>query len=82
MDKAKFIKTCLFKSEIKYVRRQWIITCNLPSLYLQFRAIGINYNKEVKHLKATFSEKSALALPYKLEKATVRLITIKGKSRN
>jgi len=36
----------------------------------------VNYNQVVKHLKATFSEKMALAMLYKLEKATIELVTM------
>jgi hypothetical protein len=46
----------------------------LTNFYSQFRAIGVNYNQVVKLLKATFVEKTALALLYKLEKATMELI--------
>jgi hypothetical protein len=78
-DKAKFIKTCLFKREIKYVKLDKAAMdyyMRLTTFHSQFRAIGVNYNQVVKHLKTTFSEKMALALLYKLEKATVELVTI------
>jgi hypothetical protein len=39
----------------------------------------VNYNQVVKHLKATFTEKMALAMLYKLEKATIELVTINRK---
>jgi hypothetical protein len=39
-------------------------------------AIGVNYNQIVKHLKTTFTEKMTLAMLYKLEKATIELVTI------
>ena len=48
----------------------------LTTIYSQFRSIGVNYNQVVKHLKATFTEKMALALLYKLEKATIELVTL------
>jgi hypothetical protein len=76
-DKAKFIKACLFKKEIKYVKVDMVAMeyyARLTNFYSQFRAIGVNYNQVVKHLKATFAEKTALALLYKLEKATMELI--------
>ena len=78
-DKAKFIKTCLFKREIKYVKLDKAAMdyyMRLTTFHSQFRAIGVNYNQIVKHLKATFSEKMALAMLYKLEKATIELATI------
>ncbi|MDR0232878.1 MAG: hypothetical protein LBI82_12275 [Dysgonamonadaceae bacterium] len=76
---AKFIKTCLFKREIKYVKLDKAAMdyyMRLTTFYSQFRAIGVNYNQVVKHLKAAFSEKMALAMLYKLEKATIELVTI------
>ena len=78
-DKAKFIKTCLFKREIKYVKLDKAAMdyyMRLTTFHSQFRAIGVNYNQVVKHLKAAFSEKTALALLYKLEKATIELVSI------
>jgi hypothetical protein len=48
----------------------------LTNLYHQFQAIGNNYNQTVKALKTNFSEKRALALLYKLEKATLELILL------
>ena len=51
----------------------------LTTFHSQFRAIGVNYNQVVKHLKAAFTEKTALALLYKLEKATIELVTINRK---
>ena len=81
-DKARFIKTVLFKKEIKYVKYDMAAIeyhTRLTNFYSQFRAIGVNYNQVVKHLKATFSEKMALALLYKLEKATIELVTLNRK---
>ncbi|MCL2650490.1 MAG: MobA protein [Candidatus Azobacteroides sp.] len=78
-DKAKFIKTILFKREIKYVKLDKAAMdyyVRLTTFHSQFRAIGVNYNQVVKHLKATFTEKTALALLYKLEKATRELVTL------
>ena len=48
----------------------------LTTFHSQFRAIGVNYNQVVKHLKAAFTEKMALALLYKLEKATIEFVGI------
>jgi hypothetical protein len=79
---AKFIKTCLFKREIKYVkldRAAMDYYMRLTTFHSQFRAIGVNYNQVVKHLKTTFTEKMALAMLYKLEKATIELVTINQK---
>ncbi|GHU65561.1 hypothetical protein FACS1894123_11550 [Bacteroidia bacterium] len=79
---AKFIKTCLFKREIRYVKLDKAAMdyyMRLTTFHSQFRAIGVNYNQVVKHLKATFSEKMALAMLYRLEKATIELVTINQK---
>jgi hypothetical protein len=76
-DRAKFIKTCLFKKEIKYVKLDKAAMdyyMRLTNFHSQFRAIGVNYNQVVKHLKTVFTEKTALALLYKLEKATKELV--------
>jgi len=51
----------------------------LTTFHSQFRAIGVNYNQVVTHLKATFSEKMALAFLYKLEKATIELVATNRK---
>ncbi|GHV53607.1 hypothetical protein FACS1894181_17480 [Bacteroidia bacterium] len=79
---AKFIKTCLFKREIRYVKLDKAAMdyyMRLTTFHSQFRAIGINYNQVVKHLKSTFTEKMALAMLYRLEKATIELVTINQK---
>jgi hypothetical protein len=39
----------------------------------------VNYNQVVKHLKTTFTEKTALALLYKLEKETKELVATNQK---
>jgi len=78
-DKAKFIKNCLLKREIKYVKLDKAAMdyyMRLTNFHSQFRAIGVNYNQVVKQLKSNFSEKTALSLLYKLEKATIELIVI------
>jgi hypothetical protein len=79
---AKFIKTCMFKREIKYVKLDKAAMdyyMRLTTFHSQFRAIGVNYNQVVKHLKTTFTEKMALAMLYKLEQATIELVTINQK---
>jgi hypothetical protein len=76
-DKAKFIKNIFFKKEIKYVKYDMAAIeyhTRLTNFYSQFRAIGVNYNQVVKHLNTVFTEKTALALLYKLEKATKELV--------
>jgi len=78
-DKAKFIKAVLFKKEIKYVKLDKAAMdyyMRLTTFHSQFRAIGVNYNQVVKHLKAIFTEKMLPALLYKLEKATIELVAL------
>ncbi|MDR0606154.1 MAG: hypothetical protein LBG80_17885 [Bacteroidales bacterium] len=84
-DTAKFIKVCLLKREIKYVKFDKAAMdyyMRLTTFHSQFRAIGVNYNQVVKHLKATFTEKMALAMLYKLEKATIELVAIQKQMIN
>jgi len=81
-DKAKFIKSILFTKEIKYVkydRAAMDYYMRLTTFHSQFRAIGVNYNQIVTHLKATFTAKIALALLYKLENATKKLVATNQK---
>jgi hypothetical protein len=51
----------------------------LTNFHSQFRAIGVNYNQTVKHLKTVFTEKTALALIYQLENATRELVDLSRK---
>ena len=51
-------------------------TAKLTARHSQFRSVGVNYNQIVKELHSNFGEKKALALLYKLEKATVELAGI------
>jgi hypothetical protein len=57
------------RSAMEYVTK-------LTAFYAQFRSVGVNYNQVVKELHSNFSEKKALALLYKLEKATIDLVEI------
>ena len=80
-DKAKFIKTILFKREIKYVKSDKAAMdyyMRLTTFHSQFRAIGVNYNQVVKHLKATFTKKSS-CIAVQIEKATVELVAFNRK---
>ena len=77
--KAHFITACIFKREIKVVKIDKAAMdyyMRLTSFHSQFRAIGTNYNQLTKALKATFTEKKALAFLYKLEQATKELVAI------
>jgi hypothetical protein len=74
---SRFIHHILFGKEIRIVKVDKATMdyyIRLTNFYHQFQAIGNNYNQTVKALKTNFSEKRALALLYKLEKATLELI--------
>lgn len=76
---SRFIHHALFGKEIKVVKIDKATMdyyVRLTNFYHQFQAIGNNYNQTVKALKTNFSEKRALALLYKLEKATIELILL------
>ena len=77
--KAHFIASCIFQRELKVVKVDKAAMdyyMRLTTFHSQFRAIGVNYNQVVKAIKATFTEKKALAFLYKLEKATMELVAI------
>jgi hypothetical protein len=81
-NKSKFIAACILNHQMKVVKLDKAAMdyyMRLTTFYSQFRAIGVNYNQIVKHLKATFTEKMALAMLYRLEKATIELVTINQK---
>ena len=75
-SKARFIAARVFGDEFRVVkidRSAMEYVTKLTSFYAQFRSVGVNYNQVVKELHSNFSEKKALALLYKLEKATIEL---------
>ena len=81
-DKARFITSCIFNRQLKVVKIDKAAMdyyMRLTTFHAQFRAIGVNYNQVTKALKATFTEKKALAFLYKLEKATLELVEIHKK---
>jgi hypothetical protein len=78
-SKASFIAARVFSDEFRVVkidRSAMEYVTKLTAFYAQFRSVGVNYNQVVKELHSNFSEKKALALLYKLEKATVELAEI------
>jgi hypothetical protein len=78
-SKARFIAARVFGDEFRVVkidRSAMEYVTKLTSFYAQFRSVGVNYNQVVKELHTNFSEKKALALLYKLEKATIDLVEI------
>lgn len=77
--KAHFINSCIFNKPIKVVKIDKGMQdyyMRLTTFFGQYRAIGTNYNQVVKALKSNFAEKKALAFLYKLEKATLELVTL------
>ena len=79
MNKAKFIISLLFSSEIKTViidKGSVDFYMRLTSFYSQFRAIGVNYNQLVKLLYTHFSENKAAAFLYTLEKQTAEMVVL------
>lgn len=74
-----FISARIFGDEFRVVKTDASaieFTAKLTALHSQFRSVGVNYNQIVKELHSNFGEKKALALLYKLEKATVELAGI------
>jgi len=77
--KAHFITSCIFDKPVTVVKVDKAAMdyyMRLTTFYGQFRAIGVNYNQITKAIKATFTEKKALAFLYRLEKATLELVAI------
>lgn len=75
--KAIFIKARVFKQSFRVIKTDKgaiEFIANLTKLYAQFRSIGVNYNQIVKQLHTHHSEKAALSMLYKLEKATIELV--------
>lgn len=76
---SAFICARIFGDEFRVVKTDASaveFTAKLTALHSQFRSVGVNYNQIVKELHINFGEKKALALLYKLEKATVELAGI------
>jgi hypothetical protein len=81
-DKSHFIAACIFKHQIKVVKFDKAAMdyyMRLTTFHSQFRAIGVNYNQITQAIKATFTEKKALAFLYRLENATRELVAIHQK---
>lgn len=79
---AQFIAARVFGEEFRVVktdRAALEYVAKLTALYQQFRSVGVNYNQVTKELHTHFSEKKALALLYKLEKATLELVELSRK---
>jgi hypothetical protein len=78
-DRARFITSCIFNRQLKVVKidkATMDFYMRLTTFHAQFRAIGVNYNQVTKALKATFTEKKALAFLFKLENETRELVNL------
>lgn len=77
--KATFIKQLVFSRPFRVLTtdRSLAVYCaKLSEFFAQFRTVGVNYDLMVKELKSGFSEKKAMAMLYKLEKATLDMASI------
>ena len=82
LSKAAFIKARVFGDVFRVIktdRGTLEYVAKLTQLHAQFRAVGTNYNQVVKLLHTHFSERKALSLLYKLEKATMQLVEINSR---
>lgn len=77
--RATFIKRLVFGKPFKVLTtdRSLAVYCaKLSEFFAQYRTIGVNYDLVVKELRANFTEKKAMTLLYKLEKATIEMAKI------
>lgn len=75
-EKSGFIKTMIFGRKIKVVKVDKAAMdyyMRLTNIYVQYKAVGVNYNQVVKAVKANFDKKRAMSLLYKLGKAKKEL---------
>ena len=82
LSKTAFIKARVFGDVFRVIktdRGTLEYVAKLTQLHAQYRAIGVNYNQVVKELRIRFSERKALSLLYKLEKATLQLVEINSR---
>lgn len=77
--KSTFIKQVLFGKPFKVlVTDKSLATycAKLSEFFAQYRMIGVNYDLVVKTLRENFTEKKAMTLLYKLERATLDLVRL------
>lgn len=75
--KATFIKQLIFGKPFKVLvsdKNLSVYCSKLSEFFAQYRMIGVNYDTVVKTLRENFTEKKAMTLLYKLEKATLELV--------
>ena len=74
--KATFIKQLIFGKPFKVLTtdKSLAVYCTkLSEFFAQYRTIGVNYDLTVRTLRENFTEKKAMTLLYKLEKATIEI---------
>ena len=77
--RATFIKRLVFGKPFKVLttdRTLAVYCAKLSEFFAQYRTVGVNYDLVVKELRANFTEKKAMTLLYKLEKATIEMAKI------
>lgn len=77
--KATFIKQLIFGKPFKVLTtdKSFALYCaKLSEFFCQYRTIGVNYDLTVRTLRENFTEKKAMTLLYKLEKATIEMIGV------
>lgn len=77
--RATFIKRLVFGKPFKVLitdRSLAVYCAKLSEFFAQYRTVGVNYDLVVKELRANFTEKKAMTLLYKLEKATIEMAKI------
>lgn len=77
--KATFIKQLIFGKPFKVLtsdKNLSVYCAKLSEFFAQYRMIGVNYDLVVKTLRENFTEKKAMTLLYKLEKATLDLVRL------
>ena len=74
--KATFIKQLIFGKPFKVLTtdKSLAVYCaKLSEFFAQYRTIGVNYDLTVRTLRENFTEKKAMTLLYKLEKAAIEM---------
>ena len=77
--RATFIKRLGFGKPFKVLTTDRSLAgycAKLSEFFAQYRTVGVNYDLVVKELRANFTEKKAMTLLYKLEKATIEMAKI------
>lgn len=75
--KATFIKQLIFGKPFKVLvtdRNLSVYCSKLSEFFAQYRMIGVNYDTVVKTLRENFTERKAMRLLFRLEKATLELV--------